>query len=135
LAEDVEAANGNPILVFYWFKHDLARIKAKLKEYKPVELKTSEQIKQWNAGKIPVLLLHPASAAHGLNLQYGGHLMTWFGPIWSLELWQQAIARLFRQGQTKPVICRRYIVAGTIHESTFTFRALLFKTHSRWHPQ
>lgn len=116
LEEDVEAANGNPLLIFYWFKHDLERIKAKLKEHRPVELKTSEQIQKWNRGEIPVMLLHPASAGHGLNLQYGGHLMTWFGPIWSLELYQQALARLDRQGQIKPVISRRLVVMGTIHE-------------------
>lgn len=116
LEEQVEAANGNPLLVFYWFKHDLDRMRRRLKAYNPVELKTSGDIQDWNAGKIPLTLLHPASAGHGLNLQYGGHLMAWFGPVWSSELYLQAVARLDRQGQTQSVYNGRIIVPGTIHD-------------------
>lgn len=116
LEEDMEAANGNPVLVFYQYKHDLERILDYFKSYKPVVLKGSEDIKRWNEKKIPMLLAHAASAGHGLNLQYGGNLIEWFGVNWALELDQQAIARLDRQGQTKPVINSRIIAMGTIDE-------------------
>lgn len=116
LTDDIEAANGNPVLVFYWFKHDLERIRQHLKAYKPVELKGSADITKWNAGQIPVMLVHPASAGHGLNLQTGGNYMTWFGLPWSLELYLQAVARLDRQGQQRRVINSRLIVQGTMHE-------------------
>lgn len=116
LAEDMEAANGQPVLVFYQYQHDLERIMQKFKAYKPVLLKGSDHIKQWNNKEIPMLVTHAASAGHGLNLQYGGNLIEWFGVDWSLELYMQAVARLDRQGQTKPVINSRIIAKGTIDE-------------------
>lgn len=116
LEEHIEAANGKPVLVFYWFRHDLERIRLHLREYHPRELKTEEDINDWNAGKIKVLLAHPASAGHGLNLQAGGNLIEWFGNTWSLELTLQAIARLDRQGQTKAVVNNRLVAKGTIDE-------------------
>lgn len=108
LEEIVEAANGSPVLVFYSFRHDVARILKRLKLYHPKEIGGQEDIQAWNEGKIPVMLAHPASAGHGLNLQKGGHIMVWFGLPWSLELYQQANARLHRQGQSQPV--RNYII-------------------------
>lgn len=116
LDEIVEAANGQPVLVFYSFKHDLTRIQKHLRKYKPVKLDTKEDIRNWNAGKTQLLLAHPASAGHGLNLQAGGNIIVWFGLTWSLELYQQANARLDRQGQTKPVIVHHLTVAGTMDE-------------------
>lgn len=115
LAELIEAANGEPVLVFYSFKHDKDRIKDYLKI--PVrELETPEDIKDWNAGKIPVLLAHPASCGHGLNLQDGGHIIIWFGLTWSLELYRQANARLHRQGQAEGVRIYHIIAEGTVDE-------------------
>ena len=116
LEETVEAAIGQPVLIFYSYKHDLERIKKKLKAYKPRTLDSREDIKAWNRGEIPVLLAHPASAGHGLNLQAGGNIIIWFGNTWSLELYQQANARLDRQGQTKPVVVYRFITSGTMDE-------------------
>lgn len=116
LEELVEAANGQPVLVFYSFRHDLERIKARLKAFKPQELNTPEDIRKWNSGRIQVLLAHPASAGHGLNLQAGGNIIVWFGLNWSLELYQQANARLDRQGQVKPVIVHHLVVSGTMDE-------------------
>lgn len=116
LEEIVEAANGQPVLVFYSYKHDLARIQKRLKTYKPRTLDSRDDIQEWNSGKIQLLLAHPASAGHGLNLQAGGNIIVWFGLTWSLELYQQANARLDRQGQTKPVIVHRLIVIGTMDE-------------------
>jgi SNF2 family DNA or RNA helicase len=116
LEEIVEVANGQPVLVFYSYKHDLERIKKRLKAYKPRTLDSREDIQEWNDGKIQLLLAHPASAGHGLNLQAGGNIIVWFGLTWSLELYQQANARLDRQGQTKPVIVHRLIVFGTMDE-------------------
>lgn len=113
--EDVmEAANGKPVLVFYAYKHDLSRIQAKFKEAKTLE--SSRDIEEWNNGRIPMLLAHPASAGHGLNLQAGGHIIVWFGLTWSLELYQQANARLDRQGQTESVIVHHLVARGTIDE-------------------
>lgn len=108
LEEIVEAANGSPVLVFYSFRHDVARILKRLKAYDPKEIGGQDDIQAWNEGKISVMLAHPASAGHGLNLQKGGHIMVWFGLPWSLELYQQADARLHRQGQSQPV--RNYII-------------------------
>lgn len=116
LEEDMEAANGNPVLVFYQFKSDLERILKHFKAYKPQVLNGEKEIKLWNDGKIQMLLAHAASAGHGLNLQFGGHHIEWFGVPWGLELYQQAVARLDRQGQTKPVINSRLIAKGTIDE-------------------
>lgn len=116
LKELVEAANGQPVLVAYSFKHDLDRIMEALKEYKPVKLEKPEQIADWNAGKINVLVTHPASAGHGLNLQKGGHIMIWYGLTWALELYQQFNARLYRQGQKKPVSIHHIIATDTVDE-------------------
>lgn len=126
LQEDMEAANGNPVLVFYQYRHDLERIQKHFKAYKPVLLKGDGDIKNWNAGKIQMLLAHAASAGHGLNLQQGGHLIEWFGVGWGLELYLQAVARLDRQGQTKPVVNTRIITKGTIDEEVL--QALSDKT-------
>lgn len=116
LEEIVEAANGEPVLIAYSYKHDLERIMQKLKAYKPVKLEKPEHIADWNAGRIPVLVMHPASAGHGLNLQKGGHNIVWFGNTWSLELYQQFNARLYRQGQGKPVTIHHIVTRGTIDE-------------------
>lgn len=116
LQEIVEAANGAPVLVAYSFIHDLDRIMNALKEYKPVKLEKPEHITQWNDGKIQVLVTHPASAGHGLNLQKGGNILVWFGNTWSLELYMQFNARLYRQGQTKPVYIHHIVSKGTVDE-------------------
>ena len=116
LKELVEAANGQPVLIAYSFKHDLDKIMEALKEYKPVKLEKPEQIADWNAGKINVLVTHPASAGHGLNLQKGGHIMIWYGLTWALELYQQFNARLYRQGQKKPVSIHHIIATDTVDE-------------------
>lgn len=115
LEELIEAAAGEPVLVCYWFKHDRDRIKEHLKM--PVrELETPKDIEDWNAGRIPVLLAHPGSCGHGLNLQDGGHIVVWFGLTWSLELYEQAIARLQRQGQLNSVRVYHIITEGTVDE-------------------
>lgn len=116
LKELVEATNGQPVLIAYTFKHDLDNIMEALKEYKPVKLEKPEQIADWNAGKINVLVTHPASAGHGLNLQKGGHIMIWYGLTWALELYQQFNARLYRQGQKKPVSIHHIIATDTVDE-------------------
>ena len=118
LLDIIEAANGNPVLVFYTFKHDLKRIQDFLQAEKinSEPIGGSDCIKRWNEGKIQVLLCHPASAGHGLNLQYGGHIMVWFGITWSLELYQQANARLYRQGQKEVVTIHHIIAKNTIDE-------------------
>lgn len=118
LLDIIESANGKPVLVFYNFKHDCSRILAQLtkSKLKAVVLDGSNDIKKWNDGKIPILLTHPASAGHGLNLQYGGNIIVWFGLTWSLELYQQANARLHRQGQTETVIIHHLIAKGTVDE-------------------
>jgi SNF2 family DNA or RNA helicase len=116
LKELVEAANGQPVLIAYTFKHDLDKIMDALKEYKPVKLEKPEQVADWNAGKINVLVTHPASAGHGLNLQKGGHILIWYGLTWALELYQQFNARLYRQGQKKPVSIHHIIATDTVDE-------------------
>lgn len=116
LEEIVEAANGQPVLVFYSFRHDVSRIMRKLKSFHPKEIGGPDDIKAWNDGRLPLLLAHPASAGHGLNLQGGGHIIVWFGLPWSSELYQQANARLYRQGQSKPVIIHHLIAKGTMDE-------------------
>ena len=113
LEDLIEAANGKPVLVCYWFRHDLARIR---KRFDVRELKTSQDIADWNEGKIPVAVIHPASAGHGLNLQYGGCTLIWFGLTWSLELYQQTNARLWRQGQKEPVVIHHILTEGTMDE-------------------
>lgn len=114
LEELVEAANGKPVLVFYSFRHDLERIQAKFP--KAVKLTDSKDIEAWNNGEISMLLAHPAGAGHGLNLQDGGCIIIWFGLTWSLELYQQANARLYRQGQKQAVIIHHLITEGTRDE-------------------
>lgn len=116
LDEIVECANGQPVLVFYSFKHDFERIQKYLKKYKPKKLVGNEDIENWNDGNIQLLLAHPASCGHGLNLQAGGNIIVWFGLNWSLELYQQANARLDRQGQTENVIVHHLVTKGTIDE-------------------
>ncbi len=114
LEDLIEAANGKPLLVAYWFKHDLQRIK---KRFDIREIKSSKEITDWNNGNIPVAVIHPASAGHGLNLQAGGSTLIWFGLTWSLELYQQTNARLWRQGQTSgTVVIEHIITKGTIDE-------------------
>ena len=114
----IEQANGQPVLIAYWFRHDRARIVEHLMEqgYDPREIKESEDIKDWNAGKIPVAMIHPAGAGHGLNIQAGGHILIWFGLTWSLELYQQTNARLWRQGQKSTVTIHHIVTRGTIDE-------------------
>lgn len=116
LEELMEAANGKPVLLAYTYKSDAARIERHFKKYKPRRLNTDEDIQDWNAGKIPLLIMHPASGGHGLNLQTGGSTIVWFGNTWSLELEQQFNARLDRQGQTDQVIVHKFIVKGTMDE-------------------
>lgn len=116
LAEIVEAANGSSVLVFYQFKHDIPRITKKLKGYRVKVYEGEKQLLEWNAGKIDVLLAHPASTAYGLNMQQGGHYIVWFGTGWDLELFQQANARLHRQGQQHPVTVYKLIGAHTVDE-------------------
>ena len=116
LAEIVEAANGNSVLVFYQYKHDVTRIAAKLKGYRVRAYQGEKDLNDWNAGQIDVLLAHPASTAYGLNMQQGGHYIVWFGTGWNLEHYQQANARLHRQGQQHPVQVYKLICAGTVDE-------------------
>lgn len=116
LKEIVENSNGQSILVAWTYQFDKDRILEYLKSYKPRELKTNKDIEDWNAGRIQVMLAHPASAGHGLNLQAGGNIIVWFGQTWSLELYQQFNARLYRQGQQKGVIIHHLIMKGTHDE-------------------
>ena len=119
LEDIIESANGKPILVAYWFKHDLKRIKERLyKLHIPFStMDKSDSIQKWNNGELPVALIHPASAGHGLNLQSGGNYLVWFGLTWSLELYQQTNARLYRQGQkSATVVIQHIITKGTIDE-------------------
>ena len=119
LEDIIEAAAGKPILIAYWFKHDLVRISDRLKKLQVTfsKLDSSESIRRWNSGELPIGLIHPASAGHGLNLQSGGSYLVWFGLTWSLELYQQTNARLWRQGQTSETVVVQHIVAkGTIDE-------------------
>ena len=113
LEDLIEAANGKPVLIAYWFKHDLQRI---LKRFPAVKLDDTDSIKRWNEGEIPVAVIHPASAGHGLNLQAGGSTLIWFGLTWSLELYQQTNARLWRQGQKDTVVIHHIITQDTIDE-------------------
>ncbi len=119
LEDMIEAANGKPVMVVYWFKSDLSRIEERLrnKGISFERLDKEDSIERWNRGDIPVLLLSPASAAHGLNLQSGGSHIIWFGLTWSLELYQQTNGRLWRQGQkSKTVVVNHIITSGTIDE-------------------
>ena len=116
LAEIVEGANGAHVLVFYQFKHDIPRIVKRLKGYRVAVYEGERQLLDWNAGNIDVLLAHPASTAYGLNMQQGGHYIVWFGTGWDLELYQQANARLHRQGQKHPVTIYKLIASNTVDE-------------------
>ena len=132
LEDIIEAANGKPLLVAYWFKHDLARITDRLEKLRiPFSrLDDSDSIRRWNNGEIPVALIHPASAGHGLNLQSGGSILVWFRLTWSLELYQQTVARLWRQGQTaNTVVVQHIITGGTIDERIM--KALSQKEHTQ----
>lgn len=113
LEDLIEGANGKPVLVAYWYNHDLQRIKQR---FSVREIKTSQDIKDWNNGEIPVAVIHPASAGHGLNIQFGGSTIIWFGLTWSLELYQQTNARLWRQGQNDTVVIHHIIAKDTIDE-------------------
>ena len=113
LEDLIEGTNGKPVLVAYWFKHDLEKIKDR---FDVREIKSAKDISDWNEGKIPVALIHPASAGHGLNLQAGGSTLIWFGLTWSLELYQQTNARLYRQGQDSTVVIHHILTKGTIDE-------------------
>lgn len=113
LEDLIEGANGKPVLVAYWYNHDLQRIKMR---FSVREIKTSQDIKDWNNGVIPVAVIHPASAGHGLNIQFGGSTIIWFGLTWSLELYQQTNARLWRQGQNDTVVIHHIIAKDTIDE-------------------
>ena len=122
LEDLIEAANGKPVLVMYNYQHDLTRIQQRFGKYSPEnpngvrELKTSCDMEDWNAGKIPVAATQPASTGHGLNLQQGGNTIIWFGLNWSLELYEQANARLWRQGQKETVVVHHLVVKGTMDE-------------------
>lgn len=121
LEDIIESANGKPLLIAYWFKHDLMRIEQRLTEKKiPFQkLDSDASMKKWNKGELPVALIHPASAGHGLNLQSGGSTIVWFGITWSLELYQQTVARLYRQGQSSGTVTVIHILTeGTVDEKT-----------------
>jgi SNF2 family DNA or RNA helicase len=132
LEDLVEASNGKPVLVAYWFKHDLVRIAERLRKlHIPFsKLDTDESINRWNHGELPVALIHPASAGHGLNLQSGGSSIIWFGLTWSLELYQQTNARLWRQGQISETVVIQHIIAkGTV--DAIILKALSAKDHTQ----
>jgi len=113
LEDIIEAANGKPVLIAFWYKHDLERI---MERFPAIQLDNAESIKRWNDGEISVAVIHPASAGHGLNLQAGGSCLVWFGLTWSLELYQQTNARLWRQGQKDTVIIHHIVAKDTIDE-------------------
>ena len=117
LSEIIEAAGGKPILCFYSFRHDLERIKKKFRFAKKLE--SADDIEQWNSGNIQLLLAHPAGAGHGLNLQSGGNIIVWYGLTWSLELYQQANARLYRQGQAQTVIIHHILTENTCDKRVY----------------
>lgn len=124
LEEIIEGSNKQPILIFAWYKHDVIRI---TERFKDVEVfgDNPEQLKRWNRGEIPILLAHPSSAGHGLNFQYGGHILVFFVVPQSLELYEQSIGRLYRNGQTKPVIVHYIMMENTVEEKVI--RALMEK--------
>jgi len=115
--EIIEAACGKPVLIAWTYRSDMERLMLALKKYNPRPLKTDQDIKDWNAGKIQVLLMHPASGGHGLNLQAGGNNIIWFGQTWSLELYEQLNARLDRQGQQAVVIIHKLVAKNTEDEN------------------
>lgn len=127
LEEVIEGANGKPVLVAYWYKHDLERIK---KRFTVQEIKTKEDIADWNERKIPIAVIHPAAAGHGLNLQSGGCTLVWFSLTWSLELYEQTNARLYRQGQKETVVIHHLLAKGTIDEDVMNALAHKNKTQA-----
>lgn len=127
LEDLIEGANGKPVLVAYWYNHDLERIKER---FKVREIKTSKDIRDWNNGEISIAVIHPASAGHGLNLQSGGSTLIWFGLTWSLELYQQTNARLYRQGQNDTVVIHHIIAKDTIDEDVMRVLKLKEKTQT-----
>ena len=127
LEDLIEGANGKPVLVAYWYNHDLERIRER---FKVREIKTSKDIRDWNNGEIPIAVIHPASAGHGLNLQSGGSTLIWFGLTWSLELYQQTNARLWRQGQKSTVVIHHIISKDTIDEDVMKALRLKEKTQT-----
>lgn len=129
LEDIIEQANGQPLLVAYWFEHDLQRLQKRFPQAHT--LTTPEDFQNWNQGKIKIGLIHPAAAGHGLNLQTGGHLICWFALTWSLELYQQLNARLYRQGQTQPVSVIHLVAKNTIDESVL--QALKTKNTTQQH--
>ena len=131
LEDIIEAANGKPVLAAYWYQHDLERIQERLSELKVgcARLDKERNIRRWNEGEVPVGLIHPASAGHGLNLQSGGNILVWFGLTWSLELYQQTVARLWRQGQKETVSVIHILAAKTIDEQIM--HALETKDHTQ----
>jgi len=134
LEDIIEAANGKTLLVAYWYKHDLSRITKRLDDLgvNYGKLDTDESIREWNAGRLEVGLIHPASAGHGLNLQSGGNTIVWFGMIWSLELYQQTVARLWRQGQESgTVVVQHILTAGTVDERIMKALSAKDDTQSR----
>lgn len=114
--QEIIDTNDTPVLVFYAYRHEKERLLKALGKLKPRMLDTERDISEWNGGKIRLLLAHPASVGYGLNLQAGGHTIVWYSLPWSLELYQQANARLHRQGQTMPVIVHHLVAAGTVDE-------------------
>ena len=122
LEDLIESANGQSVLIAYWFKHDRKRIIEHLSKggYKVRDIRSSEDIREWNRGVIPIALIHPASAGHGLNIQDGGHILIWFGLTWSLELYQQTNARLWRQGQAHTVTIHHIVTKGTVDEDVLS---------------
>lgn len=126
LEEIIETSN-EPVLIFYGYRHERSRILKAFEKYEPRELKTEDDIRDWNAGKIRVLIAHPASVGYGLNLQDGGHIIVWYSLPWSLDQYQQANARLYRQGQKRPVIVHHLIAMGTVDEQVI---AALQKKHT-----
>lgn len=127
LEDIIESMNGKPVLIAYWYNHDLERIK---KRFNVREIKSSKDISDWNSGKIPIAVIHPASAGHGLNLQSGGSTLVWFGLTWSLELYQQTNARLWRQGQKSIVVIHHIIAKDTIDEDVMKALRLKEKTQT-----
>ncbi|EAD5361698.1 TPA: DEAD/DEAH box helicase [Listeria monocytogenes] len=127
LEDLIEGVNGKPILIAYWFQHDLERIKER---FKVRQIKTATDIEEWNKGNIPIAVIHPASAGHGLNLQAGGSTLVWFGLTWSLELYQQTNARLWRQGQNDTVVIHHIIAKDTIDEDVMLALKLKDKTQA-----
>lgn len=127
LEDLIEGANGKSILIAYWFQHDLERIKER---FKVRQIKTAKDIEEWNKGNIPIGVIHPASAGHGLNLQAGGSTLVWFGLTWSLELYQQTNARLWRQGQNETVVIHHIIAKDTIDEDVMLALKLKDKTQA-----